>query len=113
LAATLIRRTLLDLARHHFGPEGAAAKHETGMPRTDGWQPVDGAASDEQPESLAQWTAFHEAVEKLPSDEQQVFSLIWYHGMTQTEVAQLLTVNERTVRRRWTSARWLLHEALK
>ena len=29
LAATQIRRTLLDLARHHFGPEGHAAQHHT------------------------------------------------------------------------------------
>src|SRR5262245_47400008 len=27
LAATQIRRELIDLARHHYGPEGAAAHH--------------------------------------------------------------------------------------
>jgi len=33
LAAVMIRRTLLDLAKHHFGPEGAAANHHTdGVP---------------------------------------------------------------------------------
>ncbi len=29
LAATQIRRTLMDLARHHYGPEGAGANHES------------------------------------------------------------------------------------
>jgi RNA polymerase sigma factor (sigma-70 family) len=113
LAATLICRTLLDLARHHFGPEGAGGKHETGVPRTDGWQRVDGVADADEPQTLADWTAFHEAVESLPADEQQAFSLIWYNGLTQTEVADLLNVNERTIRRRWTSARLLLHAKLK
>ena len=29
LAATQIRRTLIDLARHHYGPEGSAANQES------------------------------------------------------------------------------------
>ena len=29
LAATQIRRTLIDLARHHFGPEGPHARHHS------------------------------------------------------------------------------------
>ena len=29
LAVTQIRRTLIDLARHHFGPEGQGAKHHS------------------------------------------------------------------------------------
>ena len=29
LAAVQVRRELIDLARHHFGPEGAAAHHES------------------------------------------------------------------------------------
>ena len=29
LAATQIRRTLIDLVRHHFGPQGQAAQHES------------------------------------------------------------------------------------
>ncbi len=31
LATTQIRRTLIDLARHHFGPEGAAARHQSSI----------------------------------------------------------------------------------
>ena len=30
LAATQIRRTLIDLGRHHYGPEGQGANHDTG-----------------------------------------------------------------------------------
>ena len=35
LAATQIRRTLIDLARHHFGPEGSAARHHSDVGRSD------------------------------------------------------------------------------
>jgi len=35
LAAARVRRVLLDLTRHHFGPEGAAGKHES--PRAASW----------------------------------------------------------------------------
>src|SRR5260370_3628744 len=33
LAATQIRRVLIDMARHHFGPEGPGRKHESPAPR--------------------------------------------------------------------------------
>jgi RNA polymerase sigma-70 factor (ECF subfamily) len=33
LAATQVRRTLIDLARHHFGPEGEARHHDTDFMR--------------------------------------------------------------------------------
>src|SRR4051794_9631631 len=35
LAATQIRRELIDLARHHYGPEGDAAHHITDPKRVD------------------------------------------------------------------------------
>ena len=112
LSATQIRRTLLDLARHHFGPEGAANHHHSdghlqGVPRR-----VDLEPCGDEPDTLADWALFHEAVEKLPADEKQVFSLVWYEGLTHVEAASLLGVTERTIRRRWQSARFLLHEAL-
>jgi RNA polymerase sigma factor (sigma-70 family) len=114
LAAQHIRWELRDLAKHHFGPEGAAAKHHT-----DG----DKAADDEggalhrwqaktEPTSLDEWTAFHEQAARLPDEEREVFDLLWYDGLTQEQAAEVLSVNIRTIKRRWLSARLLLHEAL-
>ena len=62
LAALQIRRELLDLVKHHLGPEGTARHHHTDH------QPPDdqgGALSDlfEEPENLADWTAVHDALE--------------------------------------------------
>lgn len=109
LAATQIRRTLLDLTRHHFGVEGQAARHQTDGEQI---QVVNASASGDEPQSLGDWKAFHEAVENLPAAERETFSLIWYEGLTQVEVAKLLEVTERTIRRHWASARCLLHDAL-
>jgi RNA polymerase sigma factor (sigma-70 family) len=116
LAATQIRRTLIDLARHHFGPEGAAARHHSDV---DGRESLNGSRDsspvrvDEPPETLDAWARFHEAVEALPRDEREAFSVIWYGEATQKEAAELLGVTERTVLRRLVRARLLLHESLK
>lgn len=105
LAATQIRRTLIDLARHHYGPQGQAAKHESGA---DNEQNGD----TDSPENLAAWAEFHEQVEQLPADTREVFQLLWYSGTTQRETAELLGVSERTVMRRYYRARLQLKRAL-
>lgn len=115
LAATQIRRTLIDLARRHFGPEGWGANHQTDGPEDtvgqDGW--VRGApARGGPPETIADWTAFHEAVESLPADERDVFQLTWYAGLRQADIARLLGVSIPTVKRRWRAARIALYRAL-
>jgi RNA polymerase sigma-70 factor (ECF subfamily) len=116
LATTQIRRTLIDLARHHFGPEGAAARHLSdigGSHRSNAPSDSGPASADEPPETLDAWARFHEAVEALPRDERDVFSLIWYGEATQKEASELLGVTERTILRRLVRARLLLHESLK
>ena len=105
LAATQIRRTLIDLARHHFGPEGQAAKHETGASNAV-------AAPTDSPESIEAWASFHQQVAQLPRDEREVFELLWYSGITQREAALLLDISERTVLRRYCRARLQLKDAL-
>src|SRR5207244_829955 len=65
-----------------------------------------------EPTRLAAWSAFHEAVEKLPDEEREVFDLLWYQGLAHAEAAELLGVAERTVGRRWQEARLHVAEAL-
>jgi RNA polymerase sigma-70 factor (ECF subfamily) len=112
LAAKQIRRELIDLARHHFGPEGAAAHHHT-----DGADQAESPVGNEadpggEPSTLAEWTEFHEKVQRLPDAERAVFDLLWYEGMTQAEAAQVLGVTERTVKNRWRSAKLELQRLL-
>ena len=65
------------------------------------------------PGRLAIWSEFHRQVEALPDEEQAVFDLLWYQGLSQAAAAAVLGVNERTVKRRWQSARVKLHDALE
>lgn len=106
LAATQIRRELLDLARRFNGPEGLAANHHT-----DGGE-ASRKKSGGEPESLEDWSTFHGRVEALPDDEREVFSLLWYEGLTQPEAASILGVSLATLKRRWQSARLSLHRAM-
>lgn len=112
LATTQIRRTLIDLARHHFGPHGQAAHHHSDAGRAAGDGTAEpaghGSAADGRPESLAEWAEFHATIDSLPDDEREAFSLVWYGGVTQRDAAQLLGVSERTVLRRLHQARTLL-----
>ncbi len=108
LAAVQIRRELLDLAKHHFGPLGAAAHHHT-----EGGTLPDEASEAGEPETLEGWTRFHEAIEALPEEEREVFNLLWYEGLDQPGAAAVLGLGLRTVKRRWQKARLALFEALR
>ena len=111
LAAAQIRRELIDLARSVLGPEGLGATHHT-----DGNDPGGRLAqvADEagKPESLEAWTAFHEAVERLPEEEREVVSLLWYDNMTHAQAAEALGVATKTIQRRWASARLMIRDAM-
>jgi RNA polymerase sigma-70 factor (ECF subfamily) len=53
-----------------------------------------------------------EAIERLPEEEREAFSLVRIQGMTQTEVAGLLGVSVATVKRRLNRGLRLLTEQL-
>jgi RNA polymerase sigma-70 factor (ECF subfamily) len=114
LAAVQVRRELIDLARHYFGPEGPAARHATAG-SGDGLAPAgaDRPTTTDQPYRLAVWGEFHQKVDALPDDERDVFGLVWYQGLTQAEAARALDISEATVKRRWLSARLRLQAALR
>lgn len=108
LASTQIRRTLIDLIRHHFGPEGAAAHHETDaeyLRKQNGGVVKNQPTDTDGPASLASWADFHTAVGSLPSEPREVFELLWYGGLEQKQVAGVLGVSVPTVQRRWYAAR--------
>jgi RNA polymerase sigma-70 factor (ECF subfamily) len=114
LVAQQLRRTLLDLARQVRGAAGLDANHAS--------HPLGGnriASPPDPPDprntaaELDRWTAFHEAIEALPEREREVFSLVFYHDWTRLEVAGLLQLSERTVRRDWFEACEQLRATLK
>ncbi len=112
LAAVQIRRELLDLAKHHFGPQGGAANHHTdGQPADE----VSGAlhVATSEPKDLESWRHFHSQVEGLSADEQEIINLVFYEGLSQEEAAKLLGMSFRTFKRRWQMVKVKLSEALR
>jgi RNA polymerase sigma factor (sigma-70 family) len=116
LASLNIRRELLDLVKHHYGPQGQGANYATKADQatsdTRSSEGPEAPALTHEPFRLAAWTEFHQAVEGLPDEEREVFDLLWYQGLPQAEAADLLGVSDRTVKRRWQAARLHLVDAL-
>ncbi len=106
LAALQIRRELLDLSKHYFGKNGI----EKNRPATiDNDNAVNGQVSHNNGE-FHDWTRFHEFIEELPMEEQEVLNLLFYEGFNQEEASEFLQVSLSTVKRRWQSARLKLAE---
>jgi RNA polymerase sigma-70 factor (ECF subfamily) len=112
LAAEQVRRELIDLARHYYGPEGLGANHGSRPPEQQGSLPEPADLSHE-PGRLAEWSELHRHIGALPAEEREVVDLLFYQGLPQAEVAELLGVTVRTVQRRWQAALLRLHRVLK
>jgi RNA polymerase sigma factor (sigma-70 family) len=102
LAATEIRRELLDLARKMFHPARCPPAGGSCRNEADVAVPVADAEESER------WCDFHIRVEHLPVEEREVVGLIFYHGWTYQQIAELFGVSPRTIARRWRSAVLLL-----
>jgi len=114
LAATQIRRELIDLARHYSGANGQArnlesAKHRTENDDRSGLAPAD---LTNAPDRLASWTELHAHIADLPEEEREVCELLWYQGLTQPDAAEVLDMPLRTLKRRWQKVRLKLHEVM-
>jgi RNA polymerase sigma-70 factor (ECF subfamily) len=114
-AAFKIRRVLIGLIRKHDRRDRLArivplASPQGGEDSVADLDPAD--RESEGPARVVEWAEFHQAVERLPDDEREVFELLWYHELTQEEAAAVVGVNVRTVKRRWKEARLQLHGRL-
>ncbi len=116
LAALNIRRELIDLARHYQGPMGLGANHHTqGVVNIDQSQMMpayEKAEMTHDPKQVAEWGELHEAINKLPEEEKEVFDLLFYHEVPYEEAAEVLKIGVRQLRRRWRAARIHLQESL-
>jgi RNA polymerase sigma factor (sigma-70 family) len=105
LSAVMIRRQLIDLWRHHYGPRGPGAHHHS-SPNAPALAPAPAPADD-----ALDFDGVHELVERLPEDQRAVFDLRHYHDLSPGEAAAL-GVSARTVQRRWAAALRRLHGLL-
>lgn len=102
LAAEHIRRRLIDLTRRHARAH-LALDDAIGSPEQ---------LAAPQDEEMDRWQALHEAVDTLPADQREVFSLRFYHGWSNQDAAELLQVSTRTVSRLWIRAVLALSQCL-
>lgn len=106
LAATQIRRELIDLSRHYYGPQGIGANYatddHTGREPSPGNEKPD---PTDDPATLTEWTELHERVRELPEEQRETFDLLYYHGLSQPEAAEVLGISLRTLKRRWRDTR--------
>jgi RNA polymerase sigma factor (TIGR02999 family) len=104
-AAEAMRRILIDNARRK-----RALRHGGGQARVDMNELELGVVAQQEDELLA----VNEALDKLAAQDQQLAELVklrFFAGFTNKEVANILSVSEPTVERRWSFARaWLYHE---
>lgn len=109
LTAQHLRYELIDLARYYrlrqLAPQTQAAADDSVNTPGALNEPSD---STHHPLHLAEWTSVHEAIDAMPEELRQVVELLWYHDLTQEEVAGLLGIDRRTIIRRWQKARLLL-----
>lgn len=91
LACTQIRRVLVDLCRKFAKtpPDVNEILKESSFSAV----------------TLAKWTEFHEQVDSLAEPLRRVVDLLWYQELSQREAADVLEVDESTVKRRWRKAR--------
>jgi len=108
LAAEQIRRELIDLARHYYGPHGVGRNHASRA-----GEAPEVAADGSDPDTLADWQTFHEAVASLSEADREVFNLLYYQGLSQAEAAGLLGISVPAVQQRWQRARLRLHDLIQ
>lgn len=114
LAAEQMRRELLDLNRRYHGPLGLGANHDSvGSDFQNAANAAGAGQQGDSQDSIEKWAAFHEEVVSLSEEHRDVFNLIYYHGWTQSAVADALQISVRTVQRRWEAAAMELYQAIK
>jgi RNA polymerase sigma-70 factor (ECF subfamily) len=114
LATLQIRRELVDLARHYFGPLGLGAHHATeASPGADAPAAAPAAGSSCNPARLAAWTDFHNQIAALPADQRAAFEARWYLNLPYAEAAELLGVSVSTLIRHYQAACRSLNEVFK
>lgn len=64
------------------------------------------------PGLLAQWTEFHDRVERLPDEEREVFQMCFYLDLKRAEAAQVLGIHPKEASRRWVGATEKLKDLL-
>jgi RNA polymerase sigma-70 factor (ECF subfamily) len=86
-----LRRWLLSVA-HHAAIDGLRGRRGTARARDGGPEPLDGLAHEGEDPSEAAWRSLRAesvrgALAQLPPPQREAVELVYYHGLSQTEIA--------------------------
>lgn len=115
LAALQVKRVLLDLSRRYSPGMPGNSRFPSLLADLSYYQaalenrPQD---SSLQPGTLDGWTTLHEKIGELPCQEREVAMLLFYDGLSQEEVASLMDISIRSVKRLWQSAKLNLRRSM-
>ncbi len=105
IATTAMRQILVDAARARLSDKrGGGAVHVTIS---------DELGSEEQDVGVLRLEEALQRLEKLDARLAQVVQYRYFAGLTEEEIAHLLGVTDRTVRRDWRKARAFLHAEIR
>ena len=102
IAARAMRQILVDHARRRSAQKRGGEWHATTL--------TDGSASMEL--DHAELIALDDALDSLDERQRKVVECRYFGGMEESEIAEVLGISERTVRRDWVKARAWLYKAL-
>jgi RNA polymerase sigma factor (TIGR02999 family) len=102
LAARAMRQVLVDRARRSQAAKRGGAWVRTTLSDRQGSVELD----------PAELLALDQALSQLEARQRQVVELRFFGGLEETEVAEVLGVSDRTVRREWVKARARLYRTL-
>ncbi len=107
-AARTMRNIIIDSAREHLAERrGGGALHET-LGGESALQVADTSSSEE----LIRVSEALLSLEAVDPELAELVDMRYFGGYTETEIAELQGVTERTIRRRWDKARAWLYVAL-
>lgn len=105
LASQRIRWLLLDLKKRLHHQVSLGCRDSEAMP-------IDPVDSQTGPATRAERREIHEIVDTLPDELREIIDLRFYQALSEEEVAGVMEVSYRTVRRRWRDARVALAAAM-
>lgn len=112
LAGLQIRRELLDLVDHYYGPRGHGANHQSHDREVSGMGLPEKSDLTHEPGRLARWTEMHDHISHLPEEFRMLFELLYYQGLSKAEAALIMKVSKKTVERKWLEVRLKLQDLL-
>jgi RNA polymerase sigma factor (sigma-70 family) len=106
LGAEIVNRQLIDFTRRYFGPLGAGKNEiELSLENSDNSHQRIVAEPAAASTDNSQRQEIDDVIGTLSPADREMFDLLYYQGLTQSETADLLRVSLSTLKRRWLGAR--------